>query len=144
MSEKTRRGRRTTREHRIFITRTASIFRHQSDRAQAAGVKLTYTLADLRQHIHLGALCHYCPRLITARNLSLDHDIPICRGGSWHFANLAVCCSQCNGAKGILTGEEFNQLLSLLTHWPEEVQTNLLARLQAGGHIAQFRTPSLN
>jgi 5-methylcytosine-specific restriction endonuclease McrA len=144
MSGKTRISRRTTRDHRIFIIRTASIYRHQYDRAKAAGVELPYTLAELREHIRLGALCHYCPTLITARNLSLDHETPICRGGTWQLGNLVVCCSRCNGAKGILTGVEFGQLLSLVMHWPEEVEINLLARLQAGGHIARFRNPSHN
>jgi hypothetical protein len=53
-----------------------------------------------------GNKCVYCGctnRLI----LTIDHIIPLVRGGTDDDRNKQVCCRVCNGIKGALTHEEF-------------------------------------
>lgn len=41
-------------------------------------------------------------RLLRPNSLTIDHVVPLSRGGSNHLGNLAVCCYQCNQLKGNL------------------------------------------
>ena len=41
--------------------------------------------------------CQYCG---STRNLTIDHLIPRCRGGSDSWENLLLACSKCNTVKG--------------------------------------------
>jgi 5-methylcytosine-specific restriction endonuclease McrA len=51
--------------------------------------------------------CYYCKCLITPETLTVDHKIPMSRGGKHHDDNLVVACLKCNKEKGILTDDEF-------------------------------------
>ena len=57
-----------------------------------------------------GDWCAWCrsgPLLAADRPHSLDHDVPLSRGGADHLDNLRLTCPTCNTAKGVLTGAEF-------------------------------------
>ncbi|GAA3940556.1 HNH endonuclease [Hymenobacter algoricola] len=43
---------------------------------------------------------HRCQVCGTGDNLTLDHIIPLSKGGGWHRANLQCLCNDCNQAKG--------------------------------------------
>ena len=43
--------------------------------------------------------CHYCGRKVGIKNLTMDHVIPLSRGGRSTKGNLVPCCKQCNTAK---------------------------------------------
>ncbi|CAH8360789.1 unnamed protein product [Eruca vesicaria subsp. sativa] len=47
--------------------------------------------------------CQYCS---SRENLTIDHVIPISRGGEWTWQNLVAACSRCNSKKGHKTVEE--------------------------------------
>jgi 5-methylcytosine-specific restriction endonuclease McrA len=51
-------------------------------------------------------LCPYCQKWHIGTP-SIDHKIPISRGGPHSLENLSLCCLRCNSAKGALTVEEF-------------------------------------
>lgn len=52
--------------------------------------------------------CYFCRGLFKFYDLTLEHLIPIVRGGSVRdLRNLEVACSKCNNKKGSLTIEEF-------------------------------------
>ena len=63
-----------------------------------------------------GWKCAYCRRpmkktrkgVVTPSTATLDHALPISRGGRNQRSNLVAACSSCNGAKGSMTAEEFN------------------------------------
>lgn len=64
--------------------------------------------------IDSGFRCFYCNKKLKVRDkypfkdvLSIDHKIPISRGGNSKINNLVVCCYGCNMKKGNLTAEEF-------------------------------------
>ena len=43
--------------------------------------------------------CHYCGREVGARSLTLDHVVPLIRGGKSVRANVVPACKDCNTAK---------------------------------------------
>ena len=43
--------------------------------------------------------CHYCGRPISPKELTMDHVVPISRGGKSSKANVVPCCKECNNAK---------------------------------------------
>jgi 5-methylcytosine-specific restriction endonuclease McrA len=45
---------------------------------------------------------HRCIRCGTSENLTLDHRIPIAKGGSDEASNLQTMCERCNFSKGDL------------------------------------------
>ena len=78
------------------------------ERAKARELRKTpYFQALLRQGI-----CHYCRRKFPVSELTLDHLVPVTRGGRSTRGNLVVCCRKCNQEKGMLTPAE--QLLAEL------------------------------
>ena len=51
-------------------------------------------------------VCHYCGRQVGAANLSMDHVIPVARGGTSTRGNCVPCCIDCNSRKGAYTPAE--------------------------------------
>lgn len=47
--------------------------------------------------------CQYCS---SRENLTVDHILPVARGGEWTWENLVTACSKCNSRKGHRTLEE--------------------------------------
>jgi len=39
--------------------------------------------------------------------MTIDHDVPLSRGGTSDFSNLKLACSICNSRKGSRTGPEY-------------------------------------
>ena len=62
-------------------------------------------------------LCLYCNERVTHANVSLDHRVPVARGGGHEMSNLAFICQPCNKAKGDMTEEEFKDLRLMLDRW---------------------------
>lgn len=66
-------------------------------------MKRTYIKKAIREKVIKKAqgICEYCksPRAYATELFTLDHIIPISKGGSNEFNNLAYCCSGCNTFK---------------------------------------------
>ncbi len=45
-------------------------------------------------------VCHYCGRQVGAKALTMDHLVPIIRGGRSTKGNVVPACKDCNAAKG--------------------------------------------
>ncbi|MBW7858385.1 MAG: HNH endonuclease [Leptonema sp. (in: Bacteria)] len=56
-------------------------------------------------------LCHYCRRNFKPNQLTMDHLIPLARGGQSIKENLVPCCKQCNARKKYLLPAEFADLI---------------------------------
>ncbi len=78
--------------------------------------------------------CHYCSEKLTEKNLSIDHKLPVSRGGDTNLENIAFCCKKCNSEKGSMTEKEFNELKELVSNW-EDKGITLFRRLRSGGFI---------
>ena len=44
-------------------------------------------------------VCHYCGRPASPKDLTMDHVVPISRGGKSTKGNVVPCCKECNTAK---------------------------------------------
>lgn len=45
-------------------------------------------------------ICQYCGRKFPPSRLSLDHVVPVSRGGDQTWTNVVCACFECNGRKG--------------------------------------------
>lgn len=52
--------------------------------------------------------CQYCYKTFPEKKLTLDHVIPVSRGGSHDWTNVVTACSACNNKKGALSLEQAN------------------------------------
>ena len=44
-------------------------------------------------------VCHYCGRQVGAKALTMDHLVPLSRGGRSNKGNLVPACKDCNNKK---------------------------------------------
>jgi 5-methylcytosine-specific restriction endonuclease McrA len=56
-------------------------------------------------------LCHYCGRSALPRELTMDHIVPVSRGGKTTKGNVVACCKECNTAKKQLLPMEWEDYL---------------------------------
>lgn len=54
-----------------------------------------------------GWRCAYCDRSLAYGEIHIDHIIPLSKGGTNDFENLALSCKPCNLHKGARTPEEW-------------------------------------
>ena len=56
-------------------------------------------------------VCHYCGAQVPARQLTMDHIVPIIRGGRTTRGNVVPCCKDCNSRKKYLLPSEWQDYL---------------------------------
>ncbi|EOY11204.1 hypothetical protein QUC31_009591 [Theobroma cacao] len=61
--------------------------------------------------------CQYCS---AHENLTIDHVLPVARGGEWKWENLVAACAKCNSKKGQKTLEEANMKLIKVPKVPKD------------------------
>jgi 5-methylcytosine-specific restriction protein A len=59
-------------------------------------------------------ICHYCGRKTAARELTMDHIVPVARGGKSTKGNVVPACKTCNTAKKRLLPMEWEGYLERL------------------------------
>jgi 5-methylcytosine-specific restriction endonuclease McrA len=64
--------------------------------------------------------CHYCRRDVGARGLTLDHVVPLIRGGRSIRGNVVPACKDCNTAKKSLLPWEWDTYLLRLAQSDSE------------------------
>lgn len=47
--------------------------------------------------------CEYCQREVGMKALTMDHRVPLARGGRSTRGNVVACCKPCNQTKGLQT-----------------------------------------
>lgn len=52
-------------------------------------------------------ICHYCGKKFKPEELTMDHIVPIVRGGKSTKSNVVPACKECNNKKKYLTPVEF-------------------------------------
>lgn len=86
-----------------------------NDGRREVGNMITKTRNDLlrerREMVASEQHCHYCGFYFhigpDSRLATVDHKIPLSRGGSEDIGNKVVCCMPCNVEKGRLTYHEY-------------------------------------
>lgn len=56
-------------------------------------------------------ICHYCNKMFPPSELTMDHLIPIIRGGKSSRGNVVPACKECNSRKGYLLPLEWEEYL---------------------------------
>ncbi len=51
-------------------------------------------------------ICYYCKEKFSADELTMDHVVPLSRGGKSIKGNIVACCKECNNEKKYLTPVE--------------------------------------
>ena len=59
-------------------------------------------------------ICHYCGDNVGAKNLTMDHVVPMSRGGKSKKGNLVPACKECNNKKNYLLPIEWEEYLRTL------------------------------
>lgn len=55
--------------------------------------------------------CHYCGRRFHPRELTMDHVVPVVRGGGSTHSNVVPACKDCNNRKKNLLPSEWEDYL---------------------------------
>lgn len=56
-------------------------------------------------------ICHYCHRQVPREELTMDHLLPLARGGRSTKNNLVPCCKDCNNRKKSMLPLEWEEYL---------------------------------
>lgn len=59
-------------------------------------------------------VCHYCDCQVGARQLTMDHVVPLVRGGRSTRGNVVPACKTCNTKKQLLLPVEWEEYLRRL------------------------------
>jgi 5-methylcytosine-specific restriction protein A len=62
--------------------------------------------------------CHYCHRKVGRDSLTMDHVLPLSRGGKSRKGNIVPACKQCNSKKKYLLPIEWEEYLKSLSGKP--------------------------
>ena len=74
-------------------------------RARKAGNGGSHTLAErCEKFARLGNVCYFCG---LPKKLTVDHDVPLARGGTDDIANILPACRSCNSKKNKQTAAEY-------------------------------------
>jgi 5-methylcytosine-specific restriction protein A len=58
--------------------------------------------------------CHYCSERFAPKELTLDHIVPVSRGGRTTKGNCVPCCKECNNRKQSLMPVEWDEFIAKL------------------------------
>ena len=81
-------------------------------RARLAGADTGLVTMDVLRQVYEVEQCTYCGEVTPTDKRTVDHVIPISRGGLHHPGNLVMACGSCNSRKRALTGDEFRERLN--------------------------------
>lgn len=69
------------------------------ERKKAVELKKTNWWLALKEK----GICHYCKKKFSPKELTMDHIVPLSRGGKSTKGNIVPCCKKCNDEKKYLT-----------------------------------------
>ena len=82
------------------------------EKARARELRQSQWWKNRRAH----GICHYCGQRFPARELTMDHVVPLVRGGRSTRSNVVPCCKACNSRKQSLLPSEWQEYLDALAH----------------------------
>ena len=59
--------------------------------------------------------CYYCKEKVAPKELTIDHIVPVIRGGKTTKGNIVPVCKACNSKKKYLLPIEWNEYLERLS-----------------------------
>lgn len=91
-----------------FFTVSEDVIRREKDKAR----KLRDSAWWKRKRST--GICYYCGKKFPPSELTMDHVIPVSRGGRSVKENLVPCCKECNNKKKYLLPMEWTEYLESL------------------------------
>lgn len=64
-----------------------------------------------QRRLNLG-VCYYCGQKVGRENLTMDHIVPLSRGGRSTKGNIVAACKECNNKKKWMLPLEWEEYLS--------------------------------
>ena len=98
-----------------FIT-TATEDEMRKERAKARELRQTQWWKRRRS----AGECHYCRKKVKPGDLTMDHIVPLIRGGKSTKGNVVPVCKECNDRKKYLLPLEWEEYLEKLRKEGEE------------------------
>ena len=89
---------------RVLSPRVQRGLSHRTRRRPARHLKRAIKRATMRD---CGRRCVYCATPLTPESATLDHVLPLSRGGTHAPGNLVIACHDCNQLKGDALPLEF-------------------------------------
>lgn len=99
----------------FFDTADEQHIRREKEKARELRRKLWW-----KQRIEQG-LCHYCGNKFSPHELTMDHVVPIARGGTSSKGNVVPACKECNNKKKYLLPLEWEEYLNGLGYKKENI-----------------------
>ncbi|MEN9791425.1 MAG: hypothetical protein RLZZ63_1083 [Gemmatimonadota bacterium] len=90
--------------HHVTLARSPRGLSRHARRVEHQQLKRQVKRATFRD---CGRRCVYCGTGLGLEHATLDHVIPLSRGGTHHPGNLVAACQPCNQLKGSLLPHEF-------------------------------------
>ena len=81
--------------------------RNQKSRRLAMRIRERGAPMKSQVYIRDHGCCHYCAIELRITDATIDHVLPVARGGQTTLDNTVLACVECNHAKGTRTKEEF-------------------------------------
>jgi 5-methylcytosine-specific restriction protein A len=80
------------------------------ERAKARGIRQSQWWKRKRSE----GICYFCKLKFPPKELTMDHIVPLTRGGKSTKGNLVPCCKECNNKKKYLLPLEWEEYLERL------------------------------
>jgi len=95
-----------------FISEYMDVSQEQVNREKEKARRLRESAWWMRK-IEKG-VCHYCQTEVGRAHLTMDHVVPLSRGGKSSKGNIAPACKECNNKKKYLLPVEWAEYLKSL------------------------------
>jgi len=83
--------------------------------------------------------CYLCGKKFGESSLSIDHVVPVSKGGKTIWTNVVTCCKSCNHSKGDKTLEELGKKPKFLPYKPESDGPVAKIKLQTKAILEDWR-----
>lgn len=67
--------------------------------------------------------CQYCAKKLSEKKLTVDHVVPLSKGGTHEWTNVVAACESCNNKKGAKSLEQANLKLTKSPDTPKWILT---------------------
>jgi 5-methylcytosine-specific restriction endonuclease McrA len=116
---------------RKLLSKSTSLRQSLKKRSKDAGVEFDLPLEVLRQLIlaSYGKECRYCDKIISVKNMVLDHTTPLYHKGPSTLDNLQFICRRCNVRKGNLEEKHYDKLKDWLDEQPDGLKGYVYRKL---------------
>jgi 5-methylcytosine-specific restriction endonuclease McrA len=85
---------------------------HAMQRSRLTGIRVDHIVRHVAALLYTKHECYWCHKsLLKLEDKTIDHLIPIDRGGGHVIGNVIVACGDCNHKKDNMTKQEFSRYL---------------------------------